>query len=105
MNKSPMELKCDEMAEKHLKMLVPQDSPTNMRAREFKAGFKAALDLPEVKALVDALEDADKELRWHAEKWSEEGFGDVKSGRSGHAYQGAENISQALKSWKSFKGE
>lgn len=102
MNKSPMEVKMDAEAEEYAKLFK---IPVPLTMAIYTKGFKAALELPEVKALVDALEDADKELRWHAEKWSEEGFGDVKSGRSGHAYQGAENISQALKAWKSFKGE
>lgn len=85
MNKSPMEIKCEELWEQRKETLLGVQYKSDRE--NFQAGFKAALELPEIKQLVEALESI------------------ADNRRTVPAFGLIMDAEEALKAWKSFKGE
>lgn len=56
-----LEERLNEAADQDAKLLRPQDSPLEMNRRVFKAGARAVLELPELKAVFEATTSLRKE--------------------------------------------
>lgn len=104
-----LEERLNEAADQDAKLLRPQDSPLEMNRRVFKAGARAVLELPELKAVFEALE-------FYAEKNNyKEGSGSSTFGIAfGEVIEEptyaiwddeGEEASEAICQWRSFIGE